>query len=403
MITNSNHDRLGKPLRHLERDGAVWRKATPTVPITVEYGLTTLGETLLRPLQSLVEWVNLNRQEMPLRVSAMTDSNWIIYKDRGWIEMQISHIKPAFIYTYACSEDELSLCQMELRCLFGREVPPSIFASDIEVDVSRSPFIKERIDVMYGGDQLPEIYTQVEQVDLNGLTFKAIFVKTNDLSPENKIEYDERRVIEREIGMHIEGEADVNRPQLVYGIVTLGGRWYFGSYHKNKATWFHHMKKPRSYSIALSTRVARAAVNMAVPDPKGVRAIDPCCGIGTVMVEALSMGIDIVGRDINPFIAAGARTNIAHFGYTAEVTLGDIANIVDQYDAAIVDMPYNLYSRITPEEQLSILVNARRIANRVVIVAIEAMDEMISEAGFTIQDRCVAKKGLFSRHLMLCE
>lgn len=310
--------------------------------------------------------------------------------------------KPTFIYTYACSEDEISLCQMELRCLFGREVPPTIFESDIEVDVSRSPFIKERIDVMYEGDILPEIYKQVEQVQVNGMTFKAIFVKINDLSPENKIEYDERRVIEREIGLHIEGEADVNHPQLVYGIVTLGGRWYFGTYHKNKATWFRQMKKPRSYSIALSTRVARAAVNMAVPNPAGIKAIDPCCGIGTVMVEALSMGIDIVGRDINPFIATGARTNIAHFGFTSEVTLGDIADITEHYDVAIVDMPYNLYSRITPEEQFSILVNARRIADKVVIVAIEAMDEMISEAGFTITDRCIAKKGLFSRHLMLC-
>lgn len=309
---------------------------------------------------------------------------------------------PAYIYTYACSEDEASLCAMELRCLFSRDIPPAIFASQIAVDVSRSPFIKERIDVMYSGDSLQEIYKQTEQVEVGGKTFKVIFIKINDLAPENKIEYDERRIIEREIGLRIEGEADVNHPELVYGIVTLGGRWYFGTYHKNNATWFRQMKKPRSYSIALSTRVARAAVNMAVPDPEGVRAIDPCCGIGTVMVEALSMGIHIVGRDINPFIAAGARTNIAHFGFESEVTLGDIADIDEHYDAAIVDMPYNLYSSITPEEQFEILVNARRIADRVLIVAIEAMDEMIHAAGFEIVDRCEAKKGAFSRHLMLC-
>nr|WP_245864512.1 RsmD family RNA methyltransferase [Paenibacillus donghaensis] len=292
---------------------------------------------------------------------------------------------------------------MELRCLFGREVPPTIFASGVKREVSRSPFIKERIDVMYEADTLPEIYKLTEQVQLEGQTFKVIFVKTNDLAPADKIEYDARRVIEREIGLRIEGEADVNHPQLVYGIVTLGGRWYFGSYHKNQATWFRQMKKPRSYSIALSTRVARAAVNMAVPEPEGIRAIDPCCGIGTVMVEALSMGIDMTGRDINPLIAAGARTNLAHFGFTAEVVLGDIADIAEHYDVAIVDMPYNLYSRITPEEQFAILENTRRIADRVVIVAIEAMDEMIAEAGFTIIDRCIAKKAGFSRHLMLCQ
>ncbi len=308
-----------------------------------------------------------------------------------------------YIYTYAYSPDEASLCAMELRCLFGQEIPEGIFMSGVQVDVSRSPFMKERIDVLYEGDSLEDIYRQTEQVEVEGQTFKVIYVKINDLAPEHKIEYDERRAIEREIGMRIEGEADVNRPERVYGIVTLGGRWYFGTYHKNQATWFRQMKKPRSYSIALSTRVARAAVNMAAPRTRGIKMIDPCCGIGTVMVEALSMGIDIVGRDINPQIAAGARTNIAHFGFKSEVTLGDIADITEHYDAAVVDMPYNLYSRITPEEQYAILVNTRRIADRVVIVAIEAMDEMIGAAGFTIIDRCVAKKGTFSRHLMLCE
>ncbi|WP_019912788.1 winged helix-turn-helix transcriptional regulator [Paenibacillus sp. HW567] len=53
---------LTQTLRQLERDGMVWRKATPTVPLTVEYGLTMLGESLLLPLTSLVEWVNENRE-----------------------------------------------------------------------------------------------------------------------------------------------------------------------------------------------------------------------------------------------------------------------------------------------------------------------------------------------------
>lgn len=55
---------LTQTLRYLERDGLVWRKATPTVPLTVEYGLTALGESLLTPLTLMVEWVNVNRGEI---------------------------------------------------------------------------------------------------------------------------------------------------------------------------------------------------------------------------------------------------------------------------------------------------------------------------------------------------
>ena len=43
-------------LRHLQRDGLLYRKVYPTVPPSVEYGLTDLGRSLLLPLEKLVEW-----------------------------------------------------------------------------------------------------------------------------------------------------------------------------------------------------------------------------------------------------------------------------------------------------------------------------------------------------------
>jgi tRNA G10 N-methylase Trm11 len=311
---------------------------------------------------------------------------------------------PGFIYTFACREDELSLCHLEMRAFFGADAPPThILKSNVAIDPSRSPFIKERVEVIYQGSSLAEILQQVESVQLFGTTFKVIFVKLNDLQPVDKISYEEQRAIERELGIHIMGEADVHHPQHIFGIVVLRGQWYFGNYLKNKAVWLHHMKKPRNYSIALTTRLARAAANIAVPKPLGVKAIDPCCGIGTVLVEALSMGIDIVGRDINHFIVRGARENLEHFGLAGEVVVGAIANISENYDVAIIDMPYNLFSTISVEEQLSILQHAHRIARKVVVISIDTIDEMITSAGLAIIDRGVAKKGLFTRQILVCK
>ncbi len=42
--------------------------------------------------------------------------------------------------------------------------------------------------------------------------------------------------------MHIEGEADVRNPERVFGIVPLGGRWYFGHYVESEPVWYHHIK-----------------------------------------------------------------------------------------------------------------------------------------------------------------
>lgn len=47
---------LTRTLRDLERDGLVKRKVYPTNPPTVEYSLTSLGETLVEPLRLLCQW-----------------------------------------------------------------------------------------------------------------------------------------------------------------------------------------------------------------------------------------------------------------------------------------------------------------------------------------------------------
>ncbi|MFT3987035.1 winged helix-turn-helix transcriptional regulator [Aestuariivirga sp.] len=47
---------LTETLRHLQRDGFLSRTVYPTVPPSVEYALTPLGQSLLDPLGVLVAW-----------------------------------------------------------------------------------------------------------------------------------------------------------------------------------------------------------------------------------------------------------------------------------------------------------------------------------------------------------
>nr|WP_268748374.1 hypothetical protein [Gracilibacillus boraciitolerans] len=114
----------------------------------------------------------------------------------------------------------------------------------------------------------------------------------------------------------------------------------------------------------------------------------------------------MVGSDLNPLVVQGARENISYFSYDGIVEVKDIAVEEGHYDVAIIDMPYNFFCQATPEEQYAIIKHAKRIADRVVILTIEDMDEMILIAGFTIVDRGVANKGkkaLFSRQVIVFE
>src|SRR5699024_3056262 len=221
-------------------------------------------------------------------------------------------------------------------------------------------------------------------------------------SVEN-IPYADRKQIERDIGWEFTAEFDMRQPDYTFGIIYFNDHWYFGKCMKNEAIWLRHVKKPQSYSTALGTRLARAVANIAVPHPGGVTAIDPCCGIGNVLVEALSMGINIVGRDINPLVTRGSRENIAHFGYMCDVTTGPIADVTAHYDVGIIDLPYNIFTHTSADDQLSILSYARRIANNVIVVTIDTVDHLVEAAGFQINDRCIAKKGKFSRQILVCD
>jgi tRNA G10 N-methylase Trm11 len=305
-----------------------------------------------------------------------------------------------FIYTYVRQSDEHDLCRLEMRAFFGFDSPSNVIISNVKVDPSRSPFMKERLEVLFSGE-LEEIIRQAAEF-VSHKTFKVTCLNSIGLSSTAKLHHPERRSIERQIGEVIQGEAELIEPEVNFGVVLLEGIWHFGILQESEPIWRFHMQKPHMYSTALSTRVARAVANIAVPRPVGIRAIDPCCGIGTVLVEARSMGIDIVGRDINPLVCLGSRKNLAHFGLEGEVVIGPISEVTDTYDAAIIDMPYNLFTHITAEGQLNILKDARRITSRLVVVTIEPLDHMITEAGFDIIDRCVAKKGTFERQVVVC-
>jgi DNA-binding HxlR family transcriptional regulator len=51
-------------LKGLERDGLINRTAYPSIPPRVEYELTKLGRSLLKPIQQLGDWAGENRENI---------------------------------------------------------------------------------------------------------------------------------------------------------------------------------------------------------------------------------------------------------------------------------------------------------------------------------------------------
>jgi DNA-binding HxlR family transcriptional regulator len=55
---------LTRTLKGLERDGLVKRTMTPTIPPRVDYELTKLGRSLLKPITGLERWAQMNREKI---------------------------------------------------------------------------------------------------------------------------------------------------------------------------------------------------------------------------------------------------------------------------------------------------------------------------------------------------
>lgn len=307
-----------------------------------------------------------------------------------------------FIYLYARHRDDEDLCRLEMRAFFGEHSTTNVLISSIAIKPNRSTFIKGRLDVLFEAKDWQTLVEKAVDFQFAEETFKVMSLNTTVLNSTPKMEIDDRRKIEREIGLQIKGEPDLDNPAIVFGFVQIDEHWYFGKFTESKAVSLKHKNKPHSYSTALSTQLARTVANIAAPFPESVKLIDPCCGIGNVLVEALSMDFDIVGSDINWLVVKHTRENIAHFGYSCEVTTKPIADVTELYDVAIIDMPYNIFTSASPEDQQNILIEARRIAKKVVIATIDTVDDMIYNANLTIVDRCEAKKSTFIRQILVC-
>ena len=305
-----------------------------------------------------------------------------------------------YFYFINCSEMEKELCNMEMRSIFGKEHEEKYLFSEINFDPSRSPFIKLQIKSIYIEKNLEDIINKIKEDRISYDDFKVNYIKSED----GDIPYEERLKAVKKIGFVVTGFPDIHNPKIDLAITKVKDKWIFGELIKNSFKWQRHNDKPHSYSNALPLRTARALINIAVGNNRELTLVDPCCGVGTVVIEALDLGIDVKGYEISKPIACNARNNIEFLGYNREIiTSGDMHNIKEVFDVAIVDIPYGLFSPVTLNEQVDIINTSRKIARKLVIITFEDMDKLITSAGFKILEKCYMTKGNMVRQISICE
>lgn len=308
----------------------------------------------------------------------------------------------SYLYNLNYPEYEDTLCAIEARALFKTSPKEKVFFSDIAIDPSISPYIKNRLEIRHKTATFDEMLLQLEQ-DENTTTnsvIKYIKLVSGDPYAAN------RKALYKDLSGKFKAPEGTESPQSTYGITFHEGFWYFGELLRNNGLWREHNKRPHTYSNSLKINMAKVLINIAGKGDVSKSIVDPCCGAGTVLLEGCFDGYNMTGSDINKKMARSAVRNLKHFGYEASVSQQAIQDIAGYYDASIVDLPYGLCSKTTRAAQCDIIKNAKRISARTVIVSSEDIADLLADTQFEIIDTCKVLKSVnkqFTRFIWVCE
>lgn len=311
-------------------------------------------------------------------------------------------IETKYIYTFKFNHHYSDLCKLEARQIFYSEPKEKLIFSDIKLDPSISPFIRERFEILLSSDDYTTLLEDVENERIKFEGFKAEYL----ILEGDDTGYKERLNKLCDIGYRIEGIPDYKTPTRIYSICKYKGLWYFGILEKHDITWHKHKQKPHSFSNSIGMVVGKTLVSLASKGDKKSRLLDSCCGVGTIMLEACSSGFAIDGCDINWKACKHTRENLKHFNYTSNVYRADIKDLDKIYDAIIIDLPYNIYTYSNDTIGQNIISSAAKISSRIVIVSVADISLLIEKAGLKTIDSCnVSKRGKsgFERRIWVCE
>lgn len=304
-----------------------------------------------------------------------------------------------YLYFYNYQTNEQDLCEMEFRSIFNEDMKTRYYLSDHDFDYQRSVFIRGKLEILCMSNHFYDILEDVKNRKMCYYDFKVIYLK-NEIT---HVHYHETLEKCKQLASPIDGSINMQNPKIVFALTKLDEQWIFGIYHSDMI-WHDHLKKPHSYSHSLNLRDARTLVNLAIGNDYSLSVVDPCCGVGTVVLEALSMNVNVKGYDINKYVAYQARGNLEHFGYDPLVVeRGNIHELDKHFDVAIMDIPYGVYSPCTLEEQIELLKSAYRISDKLVLVTHILMNKELEDIGYKIEDQCSIKKGQFIRYITVCK
>ena len=279
----------------------------------------------------------------------------------------------------------------ECRSLTGGAPDDDGVAACTTVDlVGRAAYVQKGLNVIAGAGLLRELVVAVAEQEFLADDFR---IDVHD--PSGRID---RSTVEVATALAdvIPYGPDLRRPRHRFVVAASADGVLFGEVvTETDASYRRHDSKPWTTSSSLDGRFARALVNL-VPAARSV--LDPCCGAGSIVLEAASLGLDAYGVDWKPAMVGMTRENLAHFDYASTVVLADSREHHQIADAIVTDLPYGHAIEADEPTIRAILERSVEAAPVAVYVAHADITLWLRAAGYAeVELHTVRKRAGFTR------
>jgi tRNA G10 N-methylase Trm11 len=179
----------------------------------------------------------------------------------------------------------------------------------------------------------------------------------------------------------INGAPDLAHPQRRFLIIVQDDRFILGEILvEAERSYQKHDGKPYRTSSSLPSQLARALVNLVYP---ARTILDPCCGTGSILLEACATGVTAFGMDHNPKMVGMTRRNLLHFGYQTVVQRGDARQCTQTVEAIVTDLPYGRFLEHDEDNIKAILRQMAILAPLGIYLAEQDISTWLQEAGYS--------------------
>ncbi len=299
-----------------------------------------------------------------------------------------------FVYTANFMPEEAEIAALELRCMANVKLCDGFARSVAACDISLSSYTRLCAEVLAEADNLDEI---VDKTAVLGLALEDFAIDVIRRPPRPKLE---AQAVAKRLADVIAGSVNLSRPRVVCVLLAQQCHYVFGRVvSRARRDWHDAAERPINFSNSLPPRLSRALVNLVAAP--GDTLIDPCCGAGTVLIEAARMGVHACGSDLNEAHLEMARRNLGYFGCAAPLRRADAREFEGRYDAAVLDLPYGHTSRADDRLYLDIISRVAEGVERLVVVTGDDKQYLWEQLGLTIKGVARVPATNIVRHVYL--